>query len=89
MHHTFTCNALSIAQHILLAGDSNMIINGRVLIQKGGKCAILDIYIQYIHTNISDVLTGSDNICSNLTTFDTLRQDMSKVETRNDLRWVS
>jgi len=46
-------------------------------------------HIQYIHTNIFDVLTGSDNICSNLTTFDTLRQDMSKVETRNDLRWVS
>ena len=53
---------------------------------KMGKSVRFSTYIQYIHTNIFDVLTGSDNICSNLTTFDTLRQDMSKVETRNDLR---
>jgi len=54
-----------------------------------GKSVQFSTYIQYIHTNVFDVFTGCDNICSNLTTFDTLRLDMSKVETRNDVRWVS
>ena len=54
-----------------------------------GKSVQFSTYIQYIHTNIFDVFTGCDNISSNLTTIDTLRLDMSKVETRNDVRWVS
>ena len=56
---------------------------------KMGKSVRISTYIQYIHTNIFDVFTGCDNICSNLTTFDTLRLDVPKLETRNDVRWVS